>query len=125
MNLVIIFLEKLNTEKQFFEARLKDGCAMLKLLFANQQLVDEELLEDERIEDFEAADVEKKNIPYEADGQTKVIDRHAHMQTSSGQWRKFDAYGNFFVNTSKGPNIAPSRCGTNGKGVTQLSGDEV
>ena len=76
---------------------------MLKLPFAKQQLVDEELLEDDRGDDFDAADIEKKNIPYEADGQTKVIDRHAHIQTSSGQWRKVDAYGNFFVNASKRP----------------------
>ena len=79
---------------------MKDGYTILKLPFANQQLVDEELLEDEQGEAFEAVDVERKNIPYEADGQTKVIDRHPHMQTSCGQWTKVDAYGSSYVNTS-------------------------
>ena len=102
-NGMIVFLEKWDSQKQFFEARLKDGYTTLKLPFANQQLVDEELLEDEQDEDIVAVDVESNNIPYEADGQTKVIDRHAHMQTSSGQWRKVDAYGNFYVSTSERP----------------------
>lgn len=76
---------------------------MLKLPFANQQLVDAELIEENQEDDFAAADVDKKNIPYEADGQTKTIDRLPHMQTAGGQWGKVDAYGNFYVSTSKRP----------------------
>ena len=76
---------------------------MLKLPFANQQLVDEKTLEDEQEDVLSEADVANKNIPYEADGQTKTINKLLHMQTIGGQWRKVDAYGNFFVRTSKRP----------------------
>ena len=102
-NGTIVFLEKWNTEQRFFEARIRDGYTMLRLPFANQQRVDEESLEDEKHEDLNEADVVKRNIPYEADGQTKVIDKVPHMQTTNGHWRKVDAYGNFFVVTSKRP----------------------
>lgn len=65
--------------------------------------MDAVLVEEDDGDDITADDVDRKNIPYEADGQTKVIDRLPHMQTSSGQWRKVDAYGYFYVITSKRP----------------------
>ena len=86
----VVFLEKWDREKQVYEARLRKGYMVLKLPFANQQLVDETTLDDEQEPDLGEIEVAKQNIPYEADGQTKTINKLPHMQTTSGQWRKVD-----------------------------------
>ena len=42
-------------------------------------------------------------IPLEKDGMTRIIGSQKYRQTAAGIWRKVDAYGNFFLQTSKRP----------------------
>ena len=37
------------------------------------------------------------------DGRTKIICPHRFMQTTAGYWRKVDAFGHFFLQSSKRP----------------------
>ena len=57
--------------------------------------------------------VEKpEEIPLEKDGMTRIIGTQKYRQTAVGIWRKVDACGNFFVQTSKRPDyIVLTVCG--------------
>lgn len=42
-------------------------------------------------------------IPLEKDGMTRIIGAQSYRQTAAGIWRKVDAYGNLFLQTSNRP----------------------
>ena len=42
-------------------------------------------------------------IPLENDGVTRIIGAQKYRHTATGIWRKVDAYGNFFLQTSERP----------------------
>ena len=82
-----------------FEVRIEDTKVMLKLDMQNLISLDPE---DEMTAELRELG-KPAEIPLENDGMTRIIGSQRYRQIKAGIWRKVDAYGNFFVQSSKRP----------------------
>ena len=99
LNGVLVELDFWNEENQMFEVRAEKTKMMLKIDLKYLIVLEPE---DEEIAEYKC-DEKPDVIPLENDGMTRIIGTQKYRQTVAGIWRKVDAYGNFFLQTSKRP----------------------